>query len=133
MAPLEPDLVEADWTAVVGEVRRRLSQRALVVLLTPLEAAAMDEGLLPVVDRLASRHLVLVASVADPQVAAMAGGRGEAYAVYGAAAAERAALDRVAVTAELHRAGVQTVEGTPEELPPLLADRYLELKAAGRL
>jgi uncharacterized protein (DUF58 family) len=133
MAPIEPDLVEADWTAVVAEVRRRLSHRALVVLLTPLEAAAMEEGLLPVVDRLAARHLVLVASVADPQVAAMAAGRGDAYAVYGAAAAERAALDRSAATAELHRAGVETVEGSPEDLPPRLVDRYLALKAAGRL
>ncbi len=133
MAPLEADLVEADWAAIVAAVLGRLSQRSLVILLTPLEAAAVEEGLLPVVQRLSTRHRVLVASVADPQVALMAAGRGDSYAVYGAAAAERAELDRAATTAELRRLGVDVVDAPPELLPPQLADRYLSLKAAGLL
>jgi uncharacterized protein (DUF58 family) len=133
MAPLEADLVEADWAAIVSTVLGRLSQRSLVILLTPLEAAAVEEGLLPVVQRLSTRHRVLVASVADPQVALMAAGRGDSYAVYGAAAAERAELDRAATTAELRRLGVDVVDAPPELLPPQLADRYLSLKAAGLL
>ena len=56
MAPLEPDLVEADWTSIVATIRQRVTQRALVVLLTPLEPAAVEEGLLPVVHRLTSHH-----------------------------------------------------------------------------
>ena len=40
--------------------------------------------------------MIVVASVADPAVTAMAHGRGDSYAVYGAAAAERAFLDRAA-------------------------------------
>jgi uncharacterized protein (DUF58 family) len=133
MAPLEADLVEADWTAIASTILNRLSQRALVILLTPLEAAAVEEGLLPVIQRLSTRHRVLVASVADPQVALMAAGRGDAYAVYGAAAAERAGLDRAAITAELRQLGVDVVDAPPDELPPQLADRYLSLKAAGLL
>ncbi|HST86475.1 MAG TPA: DUF58 domain-containing protein [Kineosporiaceae bacterium] len=133
MAPLEADLVEADWSAIVSTVLGRLSQRSLVILLTPLEAAAVEEGLLPVVQRLSTRHRVLVASVADPQVALMAAGRGDSYAVYGAAAAERAEVDRAATTAELRRLGVDVVDAPPELLPPQLADRYLSLKAAGLL
>jgi uncharacterized protein (DUF58 family) len=133
MAPLDADLVEADWTAIVAAIRRRVTQRALVVLLTPLAAAALEEGLLPVVHRLTSHHQVILASVADPQVAAMARRRGDSYAVYGAAAAERAFLDRSAAKAELARAGVDVIDAVPEELPPQLADRYLALKAAGRL
>jgi len=133
MAPLDADLVEADWAAIVSTVLGRLSQRSLVILLTPLEAAAVEEGLLPVVQQLSTRHRVLVASVADPRVALMAAGRGDAYAVYGAAAAERAELDRAAITAELHRLGVDVVDAPPDQLPPKLADRYLSLKAAGLL
>jgi uncharacterized protein (DUF58 family) len=133
MAPLEPELVEADWPAIVAEVRARAPQRALVVLLTSLEAAAVEEGLLPVVEGLTSRHTVLLGSVTDPALHEMAARRGDAAAVYDAAAAERSALDRVAVTAALERAGVEVVEGPPSELPPRLADAYLALKAAGRL
>jgi uncharacterized protein (DUF58 family) len=133
MAPLEPDLVEADWTSIVSAIRQRVTQRALVVLLTPLESASVEEGLLPVIHQLTGRHQVVLASVADPQVTAMSRRRGDSYAVYGAAAAERARLDAAATRAELSRAGVDVVEADPELLPPQLADRYLALKAAGRL
>jgi uncharacterized protein (DUF58 family) len=133
MAPLEADLVEADWGAIVATVLRRLPRRALVVLLTAVESASVEEGLLPVLPLLLARHQVVVASVTDPTVASMAAARGDAYAVYGAAAAERAVLERTALVAELIRLGADVVEGSPDELPPRLADRYLALKAAGKL
>jgi uncharacterized protein (DUF58 family) len=133
MAPLEPELVEADWATVVAAIRSRLSRRALVVLLTSLDAAAVDEGLLPAVPALAQRHQVIVASVADPRLAEMAAARGDAAQVYGAAAAERAAMERATTIAELGRYGVEVVDAPPATLPPALADRYLTLKAAGRL
>jgi uncharacterized protein (DUF58 family) len=133
MAPLEAELVEADWSMAVGAVQARLSQRALVVLLTPLEAAAVEEGLLPVLPTLTRRHQVVVASVADPEVVAMARQRSDADDVYAAAAAERAGLERERVIRLLTRLGVEVVDAPPEELAPELADRYLALKAAGRL
>lgn len=133
MAPLDADLVEADWTTIVSEVSSLTTQRALVVLLTPLEPAALEEGLLPVLPVLTARHQVLVASVRDPRLDELAAGRGDSYAVYGAAAAARSLLERRTVTAELSRAGVEVVDAGPEDLPPKLADRYLALKAAGRL
>jgi hypothetical protein len=37
------------------------------------------------------------------------------------------------VTELLRRRGVEVVDAPPEDLPPRLADAYLELKAAGRL
>jgi uncharacterized protein (DUF58 family) len=104
-----------------------------VVLLTTLDSPALGDGLLPVLPRLAARHHVVVASVSDPAVDQLARGRGDVYAVYGAAAAHRAVMDRTALAAELGRLGADVVEGTPGELPPRLADRYLALKAAGRL
>jgi uncharacterized protein (DUF58 family) len=133
MAPLEAELVEADWSVAVSAVQARLSQRALVVLLTPLESAAVEEGLLPVLPALTRRHQVVVASVADPEVARMARTRDDIADVYAAAAAERAGLERERITRLLGRLGVEVVDSPPDELAPDLADRYLALKAAGRL
>jgi uncharacterized protein (DUF58 family) len=133
MAPLDATLVEADWTTIATEIRNRMTRRALVVLLTPLDAAAIEEGLLPVIPGLVARHQLLIASVRDPHLEVMAADRGDSYAVYGAAAAERSFLERDAIIAELGRAGVQVVDASPDQLPPRLADRYLALKAAGRL
>ncbi|MCR6486559.1 DUF58 domain-containing protein [Amycolatopsis sp. OK19-0408] len=133
MAPLEPSLVETDARGMVAEVLQRTRRRSLVVLLTGLDAAPLEEGLFPVLSTLTARHELIVASVADPRVAEMLAGRGDAEAVYDAASASRTVAERQRVTERLARHGVSVVDAVPEELPPALADRYLALKAAGRL
>jgi uncharacterized protein (DUF58 family) len=133
MAPLEPELIELNAAGLVSTILRRISHRSLVVLLTGLEAAVIEEGLLPVLPQLTKRHQLLIASVGDPRVEEMARARGSVEAVYDAAAAERAKADRRRVTAVLSRHGVPVVDAPPEALPPALADEYLALKAAGRL
>src|SRR5664279_5671114 len=90
MAPLESVLVESDARRLVVEVLRRARRRCLVVLFTSLDRAAVEEGLLPVLPSLTSRHLVVLAAVSDPRLAVLARGRGDAAAVYDASAAEQA-------------------------------------------
>jgi len=133
MAPIDAQLVEPDWEAIAAEIMRRAPRRSLVVLLTALDPSPVEHGLMPVLPRLTRRHRVLLASVADPRVAELAAGRGDTEAVYGAAAGAKTSLDRVRVAAALARTGVTVVEGSPDALPPRLADAYLALKAAGLL
>jgi uncharacterized protein (DUF58 family) len=133
MALLEPELVESDAHGLVSMLLSRAPRRSLVVLFTGLDAAAIEEGLLPMLPALTRRHQVLIASVADPRVEQMAVGRGNLEAVYGAAAAERARAERRRVIAALSHRGVEVVDAPPGLLPPQLADAYLALKAAGRL
>jgi uncharacterized protein (DUF58 family) len=133
MAPLQPTLVESDWRAMVAAIARRTRRRSLVVLLTDLNATALDEGLLPVLPLLSAKHHVMIAAVADPRVDELAAGRSDAAAVYDAAAAERARNDRHAIASRLRRSGVEVVDAAPTEIAPALADRYLAMKAAGRL
>ncbi len=133
MAPLEPELTESDWAGMVSAILAHARRRCLVVLLTELNAAALEEGLLPSLPALTSRHLVVLAAVADPRTGEMAAGRGDAAAVDDAAAACQAQAQRSRVSAALARHGVQVVDAPPDRLPPALADTYLALKAAGRL
>jgi len=133
MAPLQPALVESDARAMVATVQRRIRRRALVVLLTELNASALDEGLMAVLPQLSAKHQVLLAAVSDPRVDHLAAGRSDAAQVYDAAAAERARNDRRAIASRLRRSGVDVVDAPPEELAPELADHYLAMKASGRL
>ncbi|MEV2273969.1 DUF58 domain-containing protein [Nocardiopsis sp. NPDC049922] len=134
MAPLEAELVESDPAGMVSTVLGTQGKaRRLVVLLTDLNAASLEEGLLPKLPALTSRHLVMVAAVTDPAVGAMAAERGSADALYRAAAAERTLGERRRVTAELRRMGVEVVDADPEHIAPALADAYINLKAQGRL
>ena len=133
MATLEPELVETDARGLTSAVLRSAKRGSLVVLLTTLDAAAIEEGLLPVLPQLTQRHTVIVASVADPHVEEMTGGRGTVDAVYEAAAGSQAQAGRRRTAEQLQRYGVTVVDATPEKLAPALADAYLALKAAGRL
>ncbi len=133
MAPLEPALVESDAAAIVAAVQRRVRRRALVVLMTDLNASALDEGLMAVLPQLSAKHQVLLAAVADPRVDRLAAGRADAAQVYDAAAAERARNDRRTIASRLRRHGVDVVDAPPDDLAPTLADHYLAMKASGRL
>ncbi len=133
MADLEPVIAEADWDALAGAVQGFGRQRALVVLLTPLEPSAIEEGLLTVLSALTKHHRVVLASVKDPALDALAARRSTVDEVYDAAAAEQV-LRRRARTAELLRKlGLDIVDADAERLPPALADHYLHLKAQGLL
>jgi uncharacterized protein (DUF58 family) len=133
LAVLDAELIESDAGLMASGVLSIARQRSLVVLLTDLNATAVEDGLLPRVPLLAARHQLLVAAVADPHLDEMAAGRGTAGAVYGAAAAERARAERARTAALLRRHGVVVVDAPPGRLPAALADAYLRLKARGRL
>ncbi|WP_030794635.1 DUF58 domain-containing protein [Streptomyces sp. NRRL S-920] len=133
LATLEPELIETDARGLTSTALRTAPRGSLIVLLTSLDPAAVEEGLLPVLSRLTKSHKVLLASVADPQLERMANARGTAEAVYEAAAATQAQSERHRIAEQLTRRGVTVVDATPNNLAPALADAYLSLKAAGRL
>jgi uncharacterized protein (DUF58 family) len=132
-AGLEPALVETDMRALVSQVLRRLNRPSLVVLFTAVEPAAVQEGLMPAIGPLLRRHVVVVASVADPDVVRLRSERGDAEAVYAAAAAEASDGERRGVIGLLRRRGVVVTQAAPEVFASKVADSYLDLKAAGRL
>ncbi len=133
LAIIEPSLVEPDWPGAVRLVNERVSQRALVVLLTTVDTGMIDSGALRAVAALNADHQVMVASVEDPDVGAMLAGRGSVEEVYTAAAAARESIERDAIVARLRRVGAEVVMASPEGIAPAVADSYLALKAAGRL
>lgn len=133
LTDVEPALVEVDAYGMVAAINARVRQHSLVVLLTALEPSALQEGLLPYLPGLATRHTVVLASVRDDRLAELAASRGDAPAVYDAASAEQAVAARERMTQTVMRAGVEVVDAGPDDLAPRLADRYLALKAAGRL
>lgn len=133
LAPLDAELVETDWTLLAATVRRVLSQRALVVVLTALDGSGGGAPMVRALGSVAQDHVVVLASPTDPGLAELRADRADSEAVYMAAAAERDAVELDRVRGRLRRRGVEVVEAEPGALPPALADAYLALKAAGRL
>jgi len=95
------------------------------------ERAEAARGFLGSLPALAHRAHVLVGTVTDSALPAAS--RPDAADVYREAAAARTERDAASVAASIARAGAEAIAGTPDDLPPRIADRYLALKAAGRL
>lgn len=133
MAPVDPELIESDWQAVPALVRGVTNQRALVVLATTIDAPGAAHPLLAVLPQLSRKHTVVISSVTDPSTIEATLARGNRDDVYRAAASERSLLDQSRVAAAVNRLGAEVVTGSPADLPPALADRYIALKATGRL
>jgi uncharacterized protein (DUF58 family) len=133
LAPIEPELLEGDWHAIPELVRSVTTQKALVVILTSVDTPGGSRPLLAMLPTLTRRHTVVIAAVTDPGVVDATRERSGSDEVYRAASAERALLDVARVATAIGQVGAEVVTAPPADLPPALADRYLALKAAGRL
>jgi uncharacterized protein (DUF58 family) len=134
MYQLQPLLVESDYRGAFAETLARFRRRAMLVVLTELAEQAVSETLLPALPLIARHHLVVVASVADPEVRGWASATPvEPAAAYRKAAAVAALSDRRRTVARLRGLGAVVVDAPPGRLAPDLADAYLRVKATGRL
>ncbi|MCR2785243.1 MULTISPECIES: DUF58 domain-containing protein [unclassified Microbacterium] len=136
MAPVQAQLIDTDWDAAFAQVRAVTSRPSLVVLLTAQDAPEASRGFLGSLGAVTRHAHVLVGTATDtpPDDAAPAAGRRRtADDVYHAASLERTARDSARVAAAVVRAGGDALTASADDLPPRIADRYLALKAAGRL
>ncbi|WP_460800548.1 DUF58 domain-containing protein [Microbacterium sp. GXF6406] len=133
MAPVHARLVDTDWGGAFGAIRSLTTRPSLIVVLTAQDAAESARGFLGAFPNASRATTVLVGSVTDDAIGAVAQRRDSREDVYLAAAAERTMRDAENVADAVRRAGGEAIAADPENLPPRIADRYLELKAAGRL
>jgi len=133
MASVEPTLIDTDWDAALAQAAVFTTRPSLVVLLTALDVAAASRGLLGALPTLTARTRVVVASVTDAGLPALAAERATSDDVWLAASVERTLLDADRLSAAIGRLGADALAAGPAELPPRVAHRYLELKAAGLL
>ncbi len=134
MYQLEPELAESDYRGAFTETLVRFHRRALLVVLTELADQALGDTLLPALPLILRSHLVVVASVRDPDLLRWASSPADdASAAYRKAAAQVALEQRRALAAQLRGLGATGVVAPPGALAPALADAYLKVKATGRL
>jgi uncharacterized protein (DUF58 family) len=123
----------SDFAEAAERLMVRQRRRALVVVLTNLRGEDGKE-IVPALRMMRERHLVLLASLRE-QVIEEA--RIRPVADFEAAlrftAAERYGDERRTVLASVRAHGVLALDSTARDLPVALANRYLDIKAAGRL
>jgi len=130
---IEPTLAVPDYQQAAREIMTRVRRRALVILLTNLRDED-DDVLMPALNLLKTRHLVVLASLREAILGRALSARVDSFdrAVTHAAAADYLA-QRDRIFRRIGAAGVITLDVEPERLPIALVNRYLELKRGGRL
>ncbi|MBW3620458.1 MAG: DUF58 domain-containing protein [Actinobacteria bacterium] len=141
MYALEPELAESDYRGAFRRTLATFPRRALLVLFTELADEAVAETLVPALPLVLREHVLLVASVRDPEIAdwstagatdTTSGGSAVAGA-YLTAAAGAAVRRRERTAGYLRRLGVTVVDEPPGRLAGALVDAYLDLKSRGRV
>ena len=129
---LEHRPVDSDYDLAFTTVAR--SKRSFVMVMTDLLDEAAARSLLAAAPILARRHVVAVATVADPGVTELVtAAPSTPFDAYAAAVAYDVLDSRAKVAAELARAGAEVVESPPHAFSAACVASYLRAKYRARL
>jgi uncharacterized protein (DUF58 family) len=134
LMPVQPTLVEPDYSSAFRVLAQRQRKRALIVLITDVIDARTARGLLAHLARGTSRHLVMVVALRNEPLlqAAMSSGT-RVSELYAGAAAEELIAERLAALQRMRDAGVVVLDVAPDAMAAAMVNQYLEIKSRGAL
>ncbi len=128
------DFAESDVQRLYGELRARLPRRSLLVVFTNFESLSGMRRHLPELARLAHHHVVLTILFENTELKALTEQPADRLdEVYVRAIAQQVASEKREIARVLRQHGVLTLLTTPGTLTLDVVNRYLELKAQGRV
>lgn len=131
---VEERLEEPDYVGALQYLATRLSRRSLVVLFTELVGTEPSRRLLGVLGSLTPRHLPLVITQRNRAIEELAVTvPSGADAAFQATVAQDILRDKEAALRHLAARGSLVLDVEPDELSVAAVNRYLEVKARGRL
>jgi uncharacterized protein (DUF58 family) len=132
MALTPAESVEANHAAAVAALVERQKRRALVVWLTDVAETAGIPDVIEHAAALVRRHVVVFASMQQPELAATAAlAPASASDMFRMLAAQEMVDRREVLLRGLRQRGALVVEATPQSIAAGVVDRYLEVKERG--
>jgi uncharacterized protein (DUF58 family) len=122
--------LESDFEKLYAHMKRRITQRSLIMLFTNFESLNALQRQLPYLRRIARNHLLMVVffenSLLSEQIQIPAGSLED---VYRRTIAAKFAFEKKQIVRELQQHGILTLLTAPEQLTVNAVNRYLELKS----
>ncbi len=123
---------ESDYSAVYNHVKRKITQRSLLLLFTNFESSNALHRQLPYLKSLAKQHLLVVIFFENTEMKSLLAAQAQNLKeVYHHTIAEKFAYEKKLIVKELNRHGIQALLTAPENLTVNTINKYLELKARG--
>lgn len=125
---------ESDFSLLFTHVRRKITQRSLLLLFTNFESIYGLHRQLPFIKKLARQHLVVVIFFENTEIAGMVDKPAKTLRqIYYKTVAEKFIYEKKLIVKELTRNGIQALLTSPERLTVDTINKYLELKARGMI
>lgn len=126
------DFKESDYERLYATVRRKLSQRSLIVLFTNFETVNGMRRQLKYLSHMAKDHLVLVAFFLNSEFnEVLESSPAGLEDIFRKGMAEKLWNDKYLIVKELNRYGIHTILSKPENLTINSINKYLEFKSRG--
>ncbi|MFT6053753.1 MAG: hypothetical protein ACJAS3_000763 [Roseivirga sp.] len=123
---------EADFSRLFVAVKRKLTQRSLLMLYTNFESMAGLERQLPFLRSLSKSHVLVVIFFQNTELTDLLESRPKAVKdIYYKTIAEKYDHEKRLIVKELRKHGIYSVLTTPKDLTINTINKYLELKARG--
>jgi uncharacterized protein (DUF58 family) len=125
---------ETDFSIVHNYIRRKITQRSLLLLYTNFESMYALERQIQYFQALSKLHLLVVIFFENTEIKTLAEKQAsDLRSVYHKTIAEKFILEKKQIVKELRKHGIQAMLTSPKNLTVDTINKYLELKARGMI
>ena len=123
---------EADFFRLYAAVKRKITQRSLLLLFTNFETLSGMYRQLPYLKNMAKSHLLVVIFFRNTELDELLSSKAHSTKkIYRKAIAEKLSYEKHQIVKELNNHGIQSILTAPQHLTVNTINKYLELKARG--
>ncbi len=128
------DFFESDYSRLYNWVRQKISHRSMLILFTNFETQDGLQRQLPYLKAIAKSHLLLVVIFHNTELDTWVGQPAkDTKSMFDKIAAEKFIYEKKLIIRTLNQNGIQTLLTTPENTTIDTVNKYLELKARGKI
>lgn len=122
--------LESDYERLYIFIRRKITQRSLLLLFTNFESLTGMRRQLPYLKKIAENHLLITVFFENTELAKfIERPSGNLEEIYSKAIAENFSYEKRQIVKELNQSGIHTILTAPENLTVNALNKYLEIKA----
>jgi uncharacterized protein (DUF58 family) len=122
--------LESDYERLYIFIRRKITQRSLMLLFTNFESLTGVRRQLPYLKKIAENHLLIIIFFENTELAKFTDRTSESLEdVYSKTIAENFSFEKRQIVKELNQSGILTILTAPQNLTVNVLNKYLEIKA----
>ncbi len=131
---INTQFLDSDFGLLYNQVKRKITQRSLLLLYTNFEHISALERQLPYLKALSRKHVLVVIFFQNTELESLIDKKASTLPeVYHKTIAQKSNYDKKVMVATLEKNGIQTILTKPEDLTINTINKYLEVKARGLL